>query len=74
MLRYGVEMRDKAIWYLSQGRTELVGLHSQDRISSLFRISHRLPCQKASVTEVKSYLEQLFLQNYIYLSDLLKDD
>lgn len=51
MLRYGVEMRDKAIWYLSQGRTELVGLHSQDRISSLFRISHQLPYQKASVTQ-----------------------
>lgn len=54
MLRYGVEMRDKAIWYLPQGREELVGLSSQTELAAYSVSATRK--HHASVTEVKSYL------------------
>lgn len=58
MLRYGVEMRDKAIWYLPQGRKELVGLSSQAELAAYSVSATKFHARKhhASITEVKSYL------------------
>lgn len=57
MLRYGVEMRDKAIWYLPQGREGLFGLGSQTELAAYPISATKFPARKhrASVTEVKSY-------------------
>lgn len=69
MLRYGVEMRDKAIWYLPQGRKELVGLGSQTELAAYSISATKFPARKhcALVTEVKSYL-RTYLPAELHLS------
>ena len=58
MLRYGVEVRDKAIWYLPQGREELVSLSSRTELAAYSISATKFHVRKhcASVIEVKSYL------------------
>lgn len=51
-------MRDKAIWYLPQGREGLLGLGSQTELAAYPISATKFPARKhrASVTEVKSHL------------------